>query len=119
MGRGIVRGDSFPIERIFTRMPNGITLDEAYLTLKEETADADPGIFQKHITTTNQAGIGHVTDDGATGTARVRFDIAEADTLSMTADVDYYFDIQLVFSNAEKRTVEKGLTSATEQVTES
>jgi hypothetical protein len=119
LGKGIVRGNQFPIRRIITRIPAAVTVDEAWLTLKAGLTDADPGLFQKHITTVNVAGTGQIEDNGAVRTnAKVRFDLLAADTTLMVAETQYYFDIKLLFSSGDLLTIERGLTSSEERVTQ-
>lgn len=117
LGKGIVRGDAFPIYRIITALVSGVTISSAQLTLKVNITDADPGLFQKSIAPANVAGTGRVEDIGTSGTGQIRFDIVSANTLLMTADYEYYFDIQLKLSNGEVRTIERGYTSAKSEVT--
>lgn len=42
-------------------------LVKAAYTLKANLADADPGILQKAVTTSNVAGTGQITADGSSG----------------------------------------------------
>lgn len=116
---GIVRGNKFPLKRIIANIPAGVTLSEAYLTLKAAYTDADPGLFQKHITTANVSGVGRIENDGTSGTGELRFDLTEADTEAMVADTPYFFDIKLVDSGGYLLTVERGTTSAVNWVTQS
>jgi hypothetical protein len=118
LGHGIVRGDVFSIGRTYTGFPYGNVVEEAWLTVKAAIADADAAAtFQKIITTTNSAGTGHIEDDGATGTLILRFDLTSTNTLAMTADVPYFFDIQVRLDNNNILTLESGKTSARAQVT--
>lgn len=117
MGKGIVRGDQFSIWRDILSIPRGQLVSTAQLTLKSSLSDSDPGVFQKNVTTVSIAGSGQVEDQGSSGVARIRFDIIAGDTLAMTADQDYYFDIQVKLDNSDIKTVESGITSAREQVT--
>lgn len=119
LGKGIVRGDKFPIRRIVRKIPAGITISSSILTLKATIAIADPGLFQKSITSTNVAGTGQVEDTNTNGIGKLRFDLNSADTLLMVADTDYYFDIQVTFSDGTILTLESGLTQASAQVTTS
>ena len=62
--------------------PTGETITAAWLTVKRSRSDADPGVFQKQISTTDVSGTGQIETDG-TGDVDmvVRFDINAADTL--------------------------------------
>src|ERR1035437_2386199 len=61
MGKGFTWGDSPTIRRNVV-CPPGITVAGAYLTVKTNQTDVDPGLFQKHITASNVAGTGQVED---------------------------------------------------------
>lgn len=117
LGEGLVRGDYLSIRRHLTRMPSGVTVSSAKLTFKASTSDADPGLFQKSITTSNLAGTGHVENIGSGGVATLRFDLAAADTNLATANQNYYFDIKVTFSDGKILTIESGITSFREKVT--
>lgn len=119
LGRGIVRGDQFSIRRTVTGIPSGVLISSAQLTLKSSIAQADPGVFQKSVTSTNVAGTGQVEDTGASGIGKIRFDLVAADTLLLTADTEYFFDIQVKLDNNDIITLESGTTSAKAQVTTS
>ena len=119
MGEGIVRGDQFSFRRIVRGVPAGVTISSAILTLKATIATADPGLFQKSITSSNVAGTGHIEDTGASGIGKLRFDLTDDNTLLMTADTQYYFDIQITLSSGDIITLERGQTSASAQVTTS
>ena len=119
LGKGIVRGDQFSIRRVVKGIPSSILVSSAQLTLKSTIATADPGLFQKSITSANVAGTGQVENTGASGVAVIRFDINDDDTLLMAADTDYFFDIQVTLSSGDIYTLESGVTSAKAQVTTS
>lgn len=119
MGLGIVRGNQFPLKRIIANVPAGVTLEEAYLTLKVSYSDADPGLWQKHITTANVNGVGRIENQGSTGTGELRFDLTNTDTELMVANQPYYFDIKVVVSTGDLLTLERGTTSAMDWVTQS
>lgn len=119
LGKGIVRGDIFSFRRTVTGVPSGVTIASAILTIKAALADVDgSAIVQKSITTSNVSGTGHVEDTGADGIGVLRFDMGSADTLAMTADIKYYFDIQVTLSSGDVLTIESGVTTAKEQVTQ-
>lgn len=117
LGHGMVRGDTFSIRRHITRMPSGVTVSSAKLTFKASTADADPGLFQKSITSSNVAGTGHVENIGAGGVATLRFDLVAADTNLATANANYYFDIRVTYSDGTVIALESGITQWREKVT--
>jgi hypothetical protein len=119
LGKGIVRGDIFPIRRNVTKVLSGLTVVGSKLTLKEALADSDPGLFQKSIVSGDSPGTGQIEADGSNGVSKLRFDITATDSLAMVLDQEYYFDIEITMSNGEKRTLEHGKTSATFEVTSS
>ena len=96
--RDIPKGDGYPIRRTFTGLTIGSPVTKAWLTVKHDPGDADPGVLQKIVTTAYVVGQGHIEDDGAlTGTAVVRFDLTPADTILLKDNPYYdYFDIQLL-----------------------
>lgn len=118
MGLGIVQGDQFSIRRFVTGIPNGGSVSSAQLTVKLNIADADPGIFQKNINSVDTASEGQVENSGASGgVASIRFDLIPGDTLAMTTNQDYYFDIQVKLASGSILTLERGLTQIVDQVT--
>lgn len=118
----IVVGDDLTIRRTIdfalTNFPAGTTINKAWLTVKETVADADPGIFQKAITTTNVPGTGEIEDDG-TGDVNmvVRFDLTPVDTLAIGSELQRPFDIQVKTTLGKIYTPEKGCISSVAQVT--
>lgn len=119
LGEGFVRGDQFSIRRIVRRVPAGQTITSAILTIKSTIATADPGTIQKSITSSNVPDTGKIEDTGASGVGKLRFDITDTDTLLLTADTEYFFDIQVTLSDGSIFTLESGKTSAKAQVTTS
>lgn len=114
-GVGLVRGDNFP-KRYYVTGIKGVTVTSGRLTVKTALSDADPGVFQKAITSSNVAGTGQIEDTGANGIATLRFDITTANTEALTADTDYFYDVQVVLSDSQVLTLVKGVIRATEQV---
>jgi hypothetical protein len=118
-GLGIVRGDVFSLRRTVNKIPSARTVAEAWLTVKAAIADADgSATFQKIITTGDVQGTGQIEDDGADGSAVLRFDLTAANTAAMTAGTEYFYDLQLRLDNNNILTLESGKTSATSQVTQ-
>lgn len=120
LGKGIVRGDAFPFRRIIPGIPSGAVISSVIFTLKASLADADgSATIQKSITSSNVAGTGQVENVGTGGIGVIRFDLTATDTLAMIADQKYYFDIQVTLDSGDILTIESGITSAKEQVTQS
>ncbi len=102
-GVGIVEGEDFPWYLRYGNL-RGRSVVSAKLTIKAAYGDADPGIFQKSITTSNVAGTGHVENTGASGgVAIMRFDINAADTEAGSVDTRYSYDVKIVLDNGEVR----------------
>lgn len=113
-----VLGDDFEVPRTITTLPNAVTFSKAYFTVKANESDADvDAIFQKTITPVLDNAEGQITDTGADGTGAYVFYLQAADTVLMTANVRYFYDIQLVLSNNRLNTPEKGLVWGVAQVT--
>lgn len=113
-GEGIIRGDQFSIRRTVTGIPSGVLISAALLTLKATISGA--ALFSKSITSSNVAGTGHIESTGSGGIGKLRFDILDDDTLLMTADTEYFFDIQVTLDNGDIITLETGKTSAKAEV---
>ena len=106
---GLFVGDHFDVTVNITALPTGLTITQARCTIKAALADVDPGIVQKTITSVAVAGVGQITDTGATDReADLSFEWVPADTNLMTADQRYFYDIQLQYSNGKVRTFARG-----------
>jgi len=109
----IVQGDSIDVTRTIGSLPTAIT--KSWFTIKtkakiDSTSDAAINIiFQKTITTTPVTGVGAILDDGAGGTASVRFELVNADTVLLVGDTVYYYDIQVLTSAGKIYTPELGV----------
>ena len=119
--RDIVMGDDISLRRtidfVLSGFLTGVTITDAWLTVKAKQADADPGLFQKAVTTTNVAGKGQIENDG-TGDVNmvVRFDLLPADTVAIDTLLRH-FDIQVKTNGGQIFTPESGGIAATRQVT--
>lgn len=100
------------IDRTASGVPAGVTITKAWLTVKAAVADADPGLVQKAITTSDVPGTGQIENDG-TGDVDfvVRFDLTRADTLAIgtLAGGKRYFDVQVLASDGNPYTAEIGV----------
>lgn len=111
-------GDDLDLRFKVTKIPSGQTVAEAWCTVKEDPDDADENaVFQKHITTVNDEGIGQIEDAGAAGTATLRFDWRKAETILFVPNEVYYHDIQIKLSGGLVSTPFKGLTFPKGQIT--
>jgi hypothetical protein len=104
-----VVGDDAPdVVRTITSLPAGQTITKAWLTVKLLPADADPGIFQKDITSSYVVGKGQITDTGADGTGAVSFEVLAANTVLLNTANRYYYDIQIKLANGRVYAIEVG-----------
>ena len=120
-GLGATVGDIVPIRRVVNNLAAGRTISEAWLGVKGGYSDADAGaLFPiKNITTTNVAGTGQIEDDGTTdGSAVIRFDLTNSDTIAPTPGQTYYYDIQIKLDSGDEWTIESGTCAWQSQVVE-
>ena len=100
-----VAGDSLTIRRTLT-VSQAVT--KAWFTVKSATTLADGSAeMQKVITTSDSAGTGQIEDDGGTsGTCSLRFDITASESLTLGWLINYYFDVQVKFTDGSIATPE-------------
>lgn len=119
----LVQGDNIDITRSIGSLPATIT--KAWFTVKtnaklSSTSDATANIvFQKVITTSNVVGTGVILDTGGSGTASVRFELVNADTVLLVGGTVYYYDIQVLTSTSKIYTPEVGLIKTVKERTKS
>jgi hypothetical protein len=114
---GFATGDDVDITRTVTGVPATQTLTKAWLTLKANVADVDPGLLQKAITSSPSAGVGQITDTGASGTGTVLFQLTGTNTLALPAGTKLYYDIKVLTSASKIYTVEQGVYVSTQRIT--
>ena len=119
--RGFTEGDDLTIRRTIDRVRSslaaGVTITNAWMTVKTLQADADPGLFQKAITTADVVGTGQIEDDGGGDVDPiVRFDLTSADTRLIAATLRFY-DIQVKTDGGARYTGEAGRIIAKEEIT--
>lgn len=113
----IVRGDSRTIERTFTGLPTGHTLDKAWLTVKASLAANDPGLFQIEITTTATSA-GQITDASTSdGQVAMYFNVSGTNSSAATAEAEYFYDIQVRTTTGNIHTLVMGIVTFPEGVT--
>lgn len=118
--KGFAVGTDFDVIRSVTGVPAGRTLARAWLTVKNAPADIDPGILQKVITPSAQAGVGQITDTGADGTGSVTFQFTGAQTSALiTPGKRYVYDIQLELDDGTDSQFEEGVFRLHRRVTAS
>lgn len=125
-----VLGDAFLVTGTFGNIPDGNTVDEAWLTIKEvkdaDAADPTPNAkVKKHITAVASSD-GQILDVGTGSapnrTAMVSFKIATGETLGFQEDREYFFDVQLHLTPVDMVTtpllgILRGKTGVTNRVT--
>jgi hypothetical protein len=113
---GFAVGDDLLVRRTINRsasnLPTGVSIAQAWLTVKENESDADvDALVQKDITTTDVSGTGQIEEDGSAqaGDANpiLRFDIAASDTRTIGNNHRWY-DIQVKTDTGAIYTGEKG-----------
>ena len=114
---GFAAGDDLDITRSVPGVPATQTLTKAWLTLKTNVADVDPGLLQKAITSGAVGGVGQITDTGASGTGTVLFQLTGTNTLALPVGTKIYYDIKVLTSAAKIYTVEQGRYYATPRIT--
>jgi hypothetical protein len=115
---GVVAGDDIDVPCTIKGVPAGQTLVEAWLTLKAKVSDADPGLLQKVITPVAVAGVGQITDTGASGTGLLFFQLTQSDTLSLPTATRVPYDIKVKTSAGKIYTAEQGEYLSTDRITD-
>lgn len=101
-------GDDKSFLRIVNGVPAGLTIIQAWFTLKDNVTRTDvEAIAQKSITTTASAA-GQILATGATGAAELLFHLLPADTIRMRPRQEYLYDIQVKLSNNKFYPVDNG-----------
>lgn len=112
-----VVGDKWLVRRNVVGIPNGLTITDAWMTVKSNLEDSDANaIFQNHITSVSGVA-GQIENNGAGGTAVLRFDLTGSQTLLLAPFVSYYYDVQVKDSDGELDTPDTGVIIPTGQVT--
>ena len=117
----IVIGDDVSIRRTInfasTGFESGTVITKAWITMKAELDDADPGIFQKAITTSDLPGTGQIENDGVGDVNMVvRFDLLPADTIAIGLRLRHW-GIQVRTAAGRIYTPEKGRMVCIREVT--
>lgn len=114
--RNKVRGDDIPIIRRYVDLPANDNIVKARLTVKSTITSPDPGIFQITVTITPQsAGIIY---DNVPPEIYLTFVISKSQSLLLTANTIYYYDIQVDTAAGLTYTCEKGNIKLEEQITQ-
>lgn len=114
---GYVAGDDIDVTRTVPGIPATQTLSLAWMTFKTNVTDADPGLLQKAITPSASAGVGQITDTGASGTGTLLFQLTAANTLALASGVNLHYDIKVKTSAGKVYTVEQGIYNTMPRIT--
>lgn len=102
-------GDYIDIQRTVLGVATNDALTKAWMTVKLNATDADPGLIQKIITPGGQIGVGQITADGsANGTATLLFSLTITDTQLLTVGVRYIYDVQVMTASGKVMTADGG-----------
>ena len=114
----LVVGSDLWIRRPITGLPAGVTLSQAWLTIKENSTQTDAqAIIQKSITSaaTSQ---GQITDTGADTAGELLFYLIPLDTEKLDPCLIYEFDVKVKLSDGRYSTPEKGQITPVARITE-
>lgn len=95
------------------------TLDKAWLTIKENLEDSDDDAIVQKVITTDLSDDGMIDEPG-TGdplTAHLYFLLPSEDTLLLTPDIYYFYDIKGLSSSGAKKVLEGGRIIVSHPVT--
>src|SRR5262245_50090472 len=91
----LVAGDFRQIPWQINNIPANGSVSKGWITIKADPTTADPGLIQKVITTTLDTSKGQITNTGSVaGVATGFFNLLSADTILMTPETPYYYDLQ-------------------------
>jgi len=95
----------------------GTTITAAWLTVKRTRSDADPGLFQKQVSTSDVAGTGQIENSGSGDVDMViRFDVNAADT-ALLDERPARWDLKILLSTGDFDYPQTGICWATRNVT--
>ena len=115
--RDFVCGDSLRIDRTVRGIPSTLTITKSWFTVKTNATDVDASAVLQLSVTSTLTSSGQVTDTGSDGTGAVRFTVAPSQTLLLTPNISYYFDIQILLSDSGLYTISKGSIKGLQQIT--
>lgn len=113
----VTQGDDLDLTRTIPGLPSGQSLTTAWLMVKTRASDADAAaLISKTITTTNVAGVGQITDAGASGTAQLLFNLTAADTRALPPATPLALSVKVKLANGKEGTTELGTLTAAQAV---
>jgi len=103
----IVIGDDFTVERTYTKVPVGVTITKAWLTIKESDRQLDADALMQLPITTELTSNGQITDaDTTDGAIAMVFKLPRAKTILAKPAFDYGLDVQVLASDGLIHTME-------------
>jgi hypothetical protein len=111
-----VGGDTKIVRRRVKNVDGADVLAKAWLTVKADLGDADPGVVQKTVTGTYSPGNGQIVDTGVDGTGEVYFELSTSDTVAIEG-TGVYYDIQVKTVGGSIYTFEVGTVNFRADVT--
>jgi len=119
--KGIVAGDDFDVVRTITNLPLGVTLTDAWFTVKAVVTDSDANALVKKRITPTQSADGIISDVGTDRVAEIIFYILPSDSDQLggpvRATTGFVYDIQVRTNLGRVYTPEIGKIVAETQVT--
>lgn len=116
--RDFVCGDSLRVERTILSLPTGLTVSKAWFTVKADATALDAAAIVQLSITSTLTSSGQITDVGTTsGDGALRFTLTPAQTLLLTPEQVYVFDVQVLLSDGGIYTPVIGTIVGEQQVT--
>ena len=101
--QGLYTYCSFTLVVTLSGLPSGSVLSQGWLTVKNSPQDADgSAVLAKNITTTLVAGVGQITDTGASDqSGSMTFLFSAAQMAALTANQSYAWDCKVMYDTGE------------------
>ena len=112
-----VCGDALAVERTIAGIPTGLTLTTARFTIKAVATNLDAAATLQLTITSALTSSGQITNTGSSGTGAVRFTLSGAQTVLLTPEREYAFDIQVNTSDGAPYTPCKGKMKGEREIT--
>lgn len=117
----LVVGEDREVPRTVDLTPIGEALSRAWFTVKSEIDDSDAdAVFQKEITSVSSVDgqIDDIGTDSPITEGHLYFLIPSDDTLLLTPEIYYYYDIKAMSASGAKIVLESGRLIAHYQITQ-
>lgn len=107
--KNFVIGDRKGIDRIYTGLLPGTTIDKAWLTVKKKEKDADANALIRKIITTIDDPAGVISQASTSdGKLAMRFDVDMTESALAKPLYEYYYDVQVKTDEGGIHTLEIG-----------